>query len=59
MSLDINVGKKPRVVSLGRPEFIDAEYIRVFQKDFDYDVSYKRLFCYLRKDLSVAMLTPA
>lgn len=42
MSSDIKVGRKPRVVSLGRPEFIDTEYIQDFQKDFDYDVSYER-----------------
>ena len=30
--------KKPRVVALGRPKFVGAEYRADFQKDFDYDV---------------------
>lgn len=41
MVSDMQLEKKPRVVSLGRPEFIDTEYIKEFQKDFDYDVSYQ------------------
>lgn len=38
MWLESNSGRKPRVVALGKPEFIGDEYIQDFQKDFDYDV---------------------
>jgi hypothetical protein len=41
MSTDTSTGRKPRVVSLGRPEFVGEEYIEQFQKDFDYDVSHE------------------
>ncbi|KAG8673153.1 hypothetical protein FPOAC1_006459 [Fusarium poae] len=38
MPSDVTMGRKPRVVSLGRPKFIGEEYIEEFQKDFDYDI---------------------
>jgi hypothetical protein len=39
MASVISPERKPRVVALGRPEFISDEYIEDFEKDFDYDVS--------------------
>ncbi|QPC60102.1 hypothetical protein HYE67_002333 [Fusarium culmorum] len=38
MSSDVSTGRRPHVVSLGRPEFIGEKYIEEFQKDFDYDI---------------------
>jgi hypothetical protein len=39
MAAEISSERKPRVVALGKPEFISDEYIEDFKKDFDYDVS--------------------
>jgi hypothetical protein len=47
MPSDVTMGRKPRVVSLGRPKFIGEEYIEEFQKDFDYDVSHLRFYSQL------------
>ncbi|KAM0444042.1 hypothetical protein ACHAQK_002794 [Fusarium lateritium] len=38
MSSEANSGRKPRVVALGKPEFLSDEYIKDFQKDFDYNI---------------------
>ncbi|KAM0555834.1 hypothetical protein ACHAPJ_006231 [Fusarium lateritium] len=38
MSSELSSGRKPRVVALGKPEFISDEYIEEFQKDFNYEV---------------------
>ncbi|KAF9765452.1 hypothetical protein IL306_002239 [Fusarium sp. DS 682] len=38
MSSKVNPERKPRVVALGKPEFISDEYIEDFKKEFDYDV---------------------
>ncbi|KAF4449598.1 hypothetical protein F53441_7165 [Fusarium austroafricanum] len=37
MASELSMGRKPRVVALGKPEFISDEYIKDFQKYFDYD----------------------
>jgi hypothetical protein len=41
MSSEITMERKPRVVALGKPEFISDEYIKEFQRDFDYDVCHQ------------------
>lgn len=41
MASEISSERKPRVVALGKPEFISDEYIEAFKNDFDYDVSQK------------------
>ncbi|RGP70845.1 glycerate-and formate-dehydrogenase [Fusarium longipes] len=38
MSTGMSTERKPRVVSLGRPEFVGEEYTEEFRKDFDYDI---------------------
>ncbi|KAF4420430.1 glycerate-and formate-dehydrogenase [Fusarium acutatum] len=38
MASGISSDRKPRVVVLGKPEYISDEYIKHFKKDFDYDV---------------------
>ncbi|KAF4339883.1 glycerate-and formate-dehydrogenase [Fusarium beomiforme] len=38
MASEVTSGRKPRVVALGKPEFISDEYIKDLKKDFDYDV---------------------
>ncbi|KAF4961260.1 hypothetical protein FSARC_10242 [Fusarium sarcochroum] len=38
MSSELSSGRKPRVVALGKPEFISDEYINDFRKDFDYEI---------------------
>ncbi|KAF4946785.1 hypothetical protein FGADI_10989 [Fusarium gaditjirri] len=38
MASGIGSDRKPRVVVLGKPEFISDEYIEDFKKEFDYDV---------------------
>ncbi|CZR47723.1 related to glycerate-and formate-dehydrogenases [Fusarium proliferatum ET1] len=38
MASEISSERKPRVVALGKPEFISDEYIEAFKNDFDYDV---------------------
>lgn len=39
MALGTCVERTPRVVALGKPEFVDDEYIKDFQQDFAYEVS--------------------
>lgn len=40
MASEISSERKPRIVALGKPEYISDEYIEGFGKDFDYDVSH-------------------
>ncbi|KAJ4007279.1 hypothetical protein NW752_007742 [Fusarium irregulare] len=38
MSLGTSLERTPRVVALGKPEFVDGEYIKNFQQDFAYEI---------------------
>jgi hypothetical protein len=40
MASGISSDRGPRVVALGKPEYIGDKYIEDFKKDFDYDVSH-------------------